>query len=204
MRILLSRPRAMTLLTLTVVIGLWAPPVAAIGGESKSPEERAEESRKKALSEYNAGVAQMKKARAYGAQADSLFAYNYRATPDAKSRREFEKAIDRFKEAVKRDSLMYEAHNNLGYCLRKTGNYKAALDAYTVALRIKPNYAPAIEYRAEAFLGIDSVDAAQAALANLRGMAQSDTAQAAAFTAYADTLSLAIERYRLERFVPKK
>ena len=73
-----------------------------------------------------------------------------------------------------------------------------------MALRIKPDYAPAIEYRAEAFLGVDSVDAAQAALANLRQMAQSDSAQAAVFTAYADTLMVAIERYRLERFVPQK
>ncbi|MBI1725495.1 MAG: tetratricopeptide repeat protein, partial [Candidatus Tectomicrobia bacterium] len=44
------------------------------------------------------------------------------------------------------------AYNMLGYALRKTGDPKEALEAYNRALALKPDYAPALEYRGEAHL----------------------------------------------------
>ena len=47
-----------------------------------------------------------------------------------------------------------EAHNNLGYSLRKQGpqNYSKALEHYNKAIQLKPNLAEAYEYRGVLFL----------------------------------------------------
>jgi tetratricopeptide (TPR) repeat protein len=49
------------------------------------------------------------------------------------------------------------AWNMLGYSERKLGNYDAALVAYGRALSLRPNYVEAIEYRGEAYLGLNRV-----------------------------------------------
>jgi tetratricopeptide (TPR) repeat protein len=51
--------------------------------------------------------------------------------------------------------------------LRKVGNYNASLDAYGKALQIQPNYTPAIEYRAEAYLGLNRLDDVKSAYMTL-------------------------------------
>ena len=56
---------------------------------------------------------------------------------------------------------MFQAHTEPGYALRKTGNYDDALKAYDKALELMPNYGEAIEYRAEAYLGLNRVDDAK-------------------------------------------
>jgi superkiller protein 3 len=73
--------------------------------------------------------------------------------------------------------MMFEAHSDLGYCLRKQGDFEAALAAYDRALEIQPKYAEAIEYRAEAYLGLNRLDEAKQAYMTLfKG--QSDQASA--------------------------
>ncbi|MBI1725288.1 MAG: tetratricopeptide repeat protein, partial [Candidatus Tectomicrobia bacterium] len=62
------------------------------------------------------------------------------------------RAAELFQQAVKADPKHYQAYNMLGYALRKTGKPKEALEAYNRALSLKPDYAPAIEYRGEAHL----------------------------------------------------
>ena len=49
--------------------------------------------------------------------------------------------------------LIFKA-NELGYALRKTGDFRKAIGAYNFALKINPNYHQATEYRAEAYLAL--------------------------------------------------
>ena len=62
---------------------------------------------------------------------------------------------------------MFEAHSDLGYCLRRLGNYEKSLKHYNIALEINPTYAEAIEYRGEAYLGLNRVDDAKEAYMTL-------------------------------------
>jgi len=53
----------------------------------------------------------------------------------------------------------------VGYTNRHLGNYDAALSAYEQALALRPGYPDALEYRGEAFLGLNRIaDAKQAYL----------------------------------------
>ncbi len=70
----------------------------------------------------------------------------------AKSR--FRDAIKRYRAAISRVPGMHEAHASLGYALKQTGHFEAALDAYHVALSLAPDYTEAIEYRGETYLAL--------------------------------------------------
>jgi len=61
------------------------------------------------------------------------------------------------REAIKNKPDMFQAWTELGYALRKSGDYPGALEAYDKSLSIMPNYAEALEYRAEAYLGLNRV-----------------------------------------------
>jgi len=89
----------------------------------------------------------------------------------------YRSAASAFERATESNPMMFEAHSDLGYCLRKQGDFEAALAAYDRALEIQPKYAEAIEYRAEAYLGLNRIDdAKQAYMMLFKG--QSDQASA--------------------------
>jgi len=77
--------------------------------------------------------------------------------------KELEKAAGDFKRATSYDPNLYQAHSELGFALRKLGRYDESLAAYDRALEIQPGFAPAIEYRAEAYLGLNRIDEAKQA-----------------------------------------
>ena len=62
---------------------------------------------------------------------------------------DFKKAERKFKDALKKNSKMAEAYNNLGFSLRKQGaeNYQEALGHYNRAIELKPDLAEAYMYR---------------------------------------------------------
>jgi tetratricopeptide (TPR) repeat protein len=62
---------------------------------------------------------------------------------------------------------MHEAWNYIGYTSRKLGDYDKALAAYDQALRLKPDYAEAIEYRGEAYLWMNRLEEAKKAYMEL-------------------------------------
>jgi len=126
----------------------------------KTPAERAAELYKSGLKARDRAVANLKEAK----EADDE---KERSSLEKKAGKEFDKAIDRFREATKLNPLFHEAYSDLGYCLRKTGDYAAALDAYGRALSLAPGYTPAIEYRAEAYLGLDRIEEAKQAYMQL-------------------------------------
>ncbi|HVR44265.1 MAG TPA: tetratricopeptide repeat protein [Thermoanaerobaculia bacterium] len=82
---------------------------------------------------------------------------------ETKIAKQLENAAGDFRRAVKNDGNLYQAHSELGFALRKLGQWDESLKAYDQALRLAPGYAPAIEYRAEAYLGLNRVEEAQEA-----------------------------------------
>ena len=184
-----TRKLSMLIGALSVGIVLLAVNAAPFWSSKKGPEEEATESKKKAVEVYNNGVKHMDKARAILSNGDSSFAYNYRATSDAKARKEYQKAASDFEKAVKLDSTFFEAYNNLGYCYRKLGDFPAALGAYDNAISLNKDFAQAREYRGQTYLAMGKLDLARNELTYLRDLE----------SPYADTLSRAIQLYQLDK-----
>lgn len=58
--------------------------------------------------------------------------------------KDYNKAITSFSNAIKSDSLAYKAFYNRGFTYEQMGKYKLAESDYRQALRILPNYDPAV------------------------------------------------------------
>lgn len=86
-----------------------------------------------------------------------------RAKAAEKAQKQYGKARELFVFAAQRMPKTPEAWNMIGYTSRKLGEYDKALAAYGEALRLKPDYLEAIEYRGEAYLGLDRVEDAKTA-----------------------------------------
>ena len=112
--------KKLTVLIATSVVLLFLGGEAFAAGSSSKP---AEDTRP-GVSEYNSGVKLMQKGK-------------------------FEKAAKKFEAALKKNPDMAEAHNNLGYSLRKqgAGNHERALSHYNRAIELKPDLAEAYMYR---------------------------------------------------------
>lgn len=134
--------------------GSNAPPVP-----SKSPAEEAAE-------KYNLGIQHRDRAVALQKEAATAPEKD-RAKLEKKAGKEFDKAIAAYRQATMLNNKMHQAYSDLGFCLRKTGDYTLALEAYNRALSLAPAYGPAIEYRAEAYLGLDQVEDAKKAYMDL-------------------------------------
>ncbi|MGZ4810194.1 MAG: tetratricopeptide repeat protein [Thermoanaerobaculia bacterium] len=69
-----------------------------------------------------------------------------------------EAAAADFRHATDNDPNLFQAYSELGFTLRKLGRYDESLAAYDKALALQPGFSPAIEYRAEAHLGLNKLD----------------------------------------------
>lgn len=85
----------------------------------------------------------------------------------AKAAKEWQRAERAFREAIDNNPFLHQAHGSLGYAYRKQGNFEDSLGAYNRALELEPRYVEAIEYRAEAYLGLNRVEEAQEAYMEL-------------------------------------
>jgi tetratricopeptide (TPR) repeat protein len=79
----------------------------------------------------------------------------------AKIAKGLENAAADFERAVKNDPSLYQAYSELGFTLRKMGKFDESLAAYDKSLALNPDYTPALEYRAEAYLGLNRIDDAR-------------------------------------------
>ena len=106
--------------TTTLVALMFFTSAAFAAGSSSKP---ASDTRP-GVAQYNAGVKLMKKEK-------------------------FAAAQSKFEAALSKNSKMAEAHNNLGYSLRKQGkaNYAEALEHYDRAIALKGSLAEAYMYR---------------------------------------------------------
>src|ERR1700719_3692349 len=82
----------------------------------------------------------------------------------------FPEAQAKFEQAVKENPRFAEAHNNLGYTLRKQGaaNYQKSLEHYNTAIELQPKLAEAYMYRGVLYTGMGRKIDAQADLAALQ------------------------------------
>jgi len=143
---------------------LLASPVAlawANGGSSMPSMPRLETPQQRARDAYNDGVHLVKKADS--AQDNALHASDAAKKDQAlhEAQGEYATALERFRQAVGLDDSLAEAWNYLGYTSRKLGHYDDALGAYAKALTLKPGYPDALEYRGEAYLGLNRIPDAQ-------------------------------------------
>lgn len=83
---------------------------------------------------------------------------------------DWSRAISFFESAVEKDGEDYKSFNMIGYSLRNMGRHEAAILAYDRALSIKPDYAPALEYRGMAHLNANNLKAAMADYEVLKGI----------------------------------
>lgn len=131
------------------------------GGSMPAPMPRVQTPQQRARDAYNDGVHYVKKA-------DSAQDYALHANDAAKKDKAlheaqgaYAQALERFKVAVGLDDTLVEGWNYLGYTSRKLGHYDDALAAYGKALTLKPGYPDALEYRGEAYLGLNRIPDAQ-------------------------------------------
>lgn len=138
----------------------FAAVVLAAGSASVAPEPtNPEGAEARAWSAYGQGLQDKERAWAMEAKAE--------ATEDPVLREAFLKhaieaylaAAEHQRSALAANPQLAEAANELGYALRKTGDYKAALRTYSYALILRPDFAQAKEYQAEALLALSEFDA---------------------------------------------
>lgn len=136
-----------------------APALHAAGGGSMSMPAPApqigETPEQKAKRAYNAGVKLVKRAD------------KQQERDAAKAADAYRKALGKFEEALGHEDSMPEAWNYAGYAKRKLGDFDGALAAYDRALSLRPDFAEAMEYRGQAYLGLNRVEEAKQAYLSL-------------------------------------
>ena len=171
--------RIPALLSIILGLALAAPlPAADSGGGGGGFQQQAVKRltpEEKAIAKYNSGIKHRDKAAKH--EQKSLNEANEKkfAKLQKKITKEYNRAIKDYEKAVDYYPRFYQAHNSLGYALRKVGRFEESLAAYNVSLDINPTFDEAIEYRGEAYLGLNRVDDAKTAYMELfqndRGLA---------------------------------
>jgi len=118
---------------------------------------------------YNSGL--LLRDRAWKLEKEAAAASDEQRTKlETKIQKSFKRAIREFQSATRKNPEHFQAFSSLGYALRRTGQWKDAIAAYNQSLSLEPNYVEAIEYRAEAYLGLNRVEEAKEAYVKLFGM----------------------------------
>src|SRR6266404_2366530 len=160
----MKNPRA-TGSVLALAATLLLPAVASASGSGSSsvslPKTNQQQQltpEQEAVTFYNDGISYRDKAEKLEKEAETEADAGKRQKLEAKAKDKHEDSIKRFVKATEKNPALFQAWGSLGYAYRKVGNYNASLAAYGKALEIQPNYTPAIEYRAEAYLGLNQLD----------------------------------------------
>ena len=140
---------------------------APSGGGSFQMPERQLTPEEQAKQAYNQGVRAVKAADKLSKSADEAKDEKKQTKALDKAKRQYENARGYFAAALQRKADMYEAWNYVGYTSRKLGEYDKALQSYDEALRLNPSYGEAIEYRGEAYLGLNRIEDAKGAYMQL-------------------------------------
>jgi tetratricopeptide (TPR) repeat protein len=157
-----------TILALTLALPVQAAEGGGSGGSVRqqqpmkrlTPEE-------KAVASYEAGIKHRDKAAKYELKAVDEMSDKKYAKLQKKINKEYGRAVDDYEKAVGHYPRFYQAFSSLGYSLRKLGQFEESLVAYNQSLEINPYYDEAIEYRGEAYLGLNRIDEAKEAYMEL-------------------------------------
>jgi tetratricopeptide (TPR) repeat protein len=128
------------------------------GGGPSMPSAPRKTPEQEAVDYYNAGIKYRDKAMDYLKDAEQAKSDKERTKLEGKAEKEFGRAVSQFRTATEKNPNFYQALSDLGFALRKTGDYTGALEVYARAIGLEPTYSPAIEYRGEAYLGLDRVE----------------------------------------------
>lgn len=159
------------LLLLTMTTSLWASGASSSSTTDRAKPTQAEEEpiltpEQRAEQRFNTGISMRDRAwklEKKVADADE----KTQAKLMKKVEKAYKNAAREFEQAALLMPGYYQAYGSLGYSLRKLGDYENALVAYGHALEIEPGYAEAIEYRGEAYLGLNRLGEARAAYMQL-------------------------------------
>src|SRR5262249_50945970 len=163
-----------------------------------SPEEKAAQEKQQAQELYAEAYREVDKAKAELAESDDLRAQALakgdagkdlakKADDKAKSaQKRLEKSRDKFDQVTKLDRSNADGWNMLGFTRRKTGDRKAAFDAYWPCLKLKPEHFGAHEYLGEADLEEGKIADARSELAWLQKHQPDAAAEASHLSAAID------------------
>jgi tetratricopeptide (TPR) repeat protein len=155
--------------------GLLAGTALAAGGSrspmpetstSAEPEKTPEQL---AVEHYNRGLTYRDQAWKLEKKLEAATEEKQRTKLEKKIRNAYTRAAREFRDSIDNIPTMFQAHSSLGYALRKTGEFEDSLAAYDRALQLNPGYTEAIEYRAEAYLGLNRIEEAKQAYVTLFG-----------------------------------
>ena len=149
---------------ITLIVVLASPTLFGAGSvpsmQARSPHDEAVES-------YNSGERRLEKLTKLHDEMKATTDAQKAASLQQKINKGLESAAADFERATRNDPNLFQAYSELGFTLRKLGKFGESLDAYNKALSVEPGFAPAIEYRAEAYLGLNQLDEVKAAYATL-------------------------------------
>src|SRR5262245_36817065 len=132
------------------------------GSAARSPEERA-------IDSYKSGDEHRLRGKKYEEQAmDKQGTERDKLMVRAKG--EFDRSYKDFRSAAQLNPKLFQAYNGMGFALRKMGDYAKALEMYDQAIKMaEPQgfFSEAVEYRAEAYLGLNRIDDAKKAYLDL-------------------------------------
>lgn len=142
------------LLASVLALALLAPGAWAAGGAAPSGGDSGSVAEQK----YRKGRLYVEKGLAMEEELRGEPSDERRSRQRARARQQYRHAFGYFESAIEREPDYTEAHSDMGFVLRKLGDHPKALEAYDRALAIEPDYAPAIEYRAEAYLELGRLE----------------------------------------------
>jgi tetratricopeptide (TPR) repeat protein len=122
---------------------------------------------KAATKAYANGVKTMAKARELEDEIAKATDPDKKAKAESKLEDTYGRALEQFTEVLRNKSDMYDAWNQIGYVHLRFGAYRESIDDFNHGLKLKPDVPEALEFRGEAFLGIDHLDEAKATYMDL-------------------------------------
>ena len=128
------------------------------GMDDFDPDTAGQTPQERSAQAFQAGLKHRDRALKHEARAARTENQTTRDKAMAKAKHEYKKAVTKQGEAIRLFPQNYQAANELGFALRKTGDFRKAIGAYNFALGINPDYHQAAEYRAEAFLALGMLD----------------------------------------------
>lgn len=108
--------------------------------------------------EYNRGLKKRESALKREAKASKASSEKKRDKELKKAAKDWTAAAKYYRAAIKKLPKYHQAHTSLGYALRKLGQYDKSVTSYDLALKIRPGFPEALEYRAEAYLALGRLE----------------------------------------------
>ena len=108
--------------------------------------------------EFKRGLSKRESALKREAKASKASSEKKRDKELKKAAKDWKAAAKYYRAAIKKLPKYYQAHTSLGYALRKLDQYSKSVASYDLALKLRPGFPEALEYRAEAYLALGRLE----------------------------------------------